>query len=189
MTDPESRRERVWLIGGTALGVLFAGLIVGLLVVSGNKTGTPPTGQLPTVTRSGVSAAAPIGTARDDSLRTAEEAAIALNTLDYRAAQQGLEKWESLATAPLLDGLKAGHAAAASSVEKAKTNTAAKVLGAAVSKVAPDGSSADVLVVVQVTVMDTKGASTSKQVRERLTVTQTATGWKISAVQAIEPPG
>jgi Mce-associated membrane protein len=187
VTAPESRRERIWLIAGAALGVLVAGLIVGFLVVSGNKTGTPPTGPQLTLTPSGASAAAPIGTTRDDSLRTAEEAAIALNTLDYRSAEQGLEKWESLATAPLLDELKADHAAAASRVEKAKTNSAAKVLGAAVSKVAPDGSSADVLVVVQVSIMDAKGASTSKQIRERLTVTQTATGWKISAMQVVEP--
>ena len=54
--------------------------------------------------------------------------------------------------------------------------------------VAQDATSADVLVAVQVFTTDQKG-STAKLVRDRLTITQTAQGWKISAVTVVEPGG
>lgn len=188
--DPQARRERTWLVIGALAGVLVAGVIVALLIVAGNKGATPPTRPLPSTTRSASGpAGAQLGTARDDSLRAAEEAAVTLNTLDYKAVQQGLDRWEALATTPLLDQLRSRRADAAATVEKAKTASTAKVLAAAASKVNPDASSADVLVVVEVTTTDAKNASTTKQLRERLSVLQTAQGWKISAATVVEPAG
>jgi hypothetical protein len=187
----EVRRERAWLAIGALVGVIVAGAIIAVLVIMGNKGGTPPARQLPatTASASGAVAGAPVGTTRDDSLRIAEEAAPALNTLDYKTLQQGLDRWEALATAPLLDELKSKRAGLASTVEKAKTASTAKVLAAAVSKVSLDASSADVLVLVEVKTTDAKNASTVKQLRQRLTVAQTAQGWKISAIATIEPAG
>jgi hypothetical protein len=187
---PDARRERAWLAIGALVGVILAGVIIALLIVMGNKGATPPTRPLPSTTRSASGAAgAPIGAGRDDSLRTAEEAAVTLNTLDYKAVQQGLDRWEAVATTPLLDQLRTRRAEAAATAEKAKTASTAKVLAAAVSKVNPDASSADVLVVVEVTTTDAKNATSTKQLRERLSVLQTAQGWKISAAAIIQPAG
>jgi hypothetical protein len=181
-------RERAWLAIGALVGVIVAGAVIGVLIVLSGGHGTPPARPLTSSTASsGAVAEAPVGTARDDSLRVAEEAGITLNTLDYRTAAQTLDAWEALATGSLLDDLRAKRAETASAVAKSKTTSTAKVLAVGVSKVAPDATSADVLVAVQVTTTEAKGAPTTKLVRDQLTVMQTAQGWKISAVTLIEP--
>jgi len=187
MTEGNGRREQVWLIGGALAGVLVAGVIVALLIVSGSRGGKPPARPTPAgSSSSGAQSGVPVGTNRDDSLRAAEEAAVTLNTLDYKSIQPGLDRWEAVAAGPLLDQLKARRSDAASTAEKAKSSSTAKVLVAAVSKIAPDASSAEVLALVEVTVTDSKG-TTTKQVREKLGVIQTAAGWKISAISTVDP--
>jgi Mce-associated membrane protein len=187
VSDGDGRREQVWLIAGALAGVIVAGVIVALLIVSGSRGGSPPA--RPTTAGSstgGAQSGVPFGTSRDDSLRAAEEAAVTLNTLDYKNVQPGLDRWEAVAAGPLLDQLKARRPDAASTAEKAKSASTAKVLVAAVSKISPDASSAEVLALVEVTVTDSKG-TTTKQVREKLGVIQTAAGWKISAISPVEP--
>jgi Mce-associated membrane protein len=188
MSEGDGRREQVWLIGGALAGVIVAGVIVALLIVSGSRGGNPPARSTTagSSTGGGAQSGVPFGTNRDDSLRAAEEAAVTLNTLDYKTVQPGLDRWEAVAAGPLLDQLKARRSEAASTAEKAKSVTTAKVVVAAVAKISPDASSAEVLALVEVTVTDSKG-TTTKQVREKLGVIQTAAGWKISAISTVEP--
>jgi Mce-associated membrane protein len=187
MSEADGRREQIWLISGALAGVIVAGVIVALLIVSGSRGGSPPA--RPTTagsSSSGGQSGVPFGTNRDDSLRAAEEAAVTLNTLDYKTVQPGLDRWEAVAAGPLLDQLKTRRSEAASTAEKAKSASTAKVVVAAVAKISPDASSAEVLALVEVTVTDSKGTST-KQVREKLSVIQTAAGWRISAISTVEP--
>jgi Mce-associated membrane protein len=193
--EQEPRQERVWLAAGALIGVVVAGVVVAVgLVLSGDDgapTGgapVPPTSQ--SVSVPAADPAAGMGVARDESLRAAEEAVAVLNTLDYHtAAQEGLNRWESVATGALLEELRAKRAETSSTVSKAKTSTTAKVLAAAVSRLAQDGSSADVLASVEVTQTDARGNPTVKQVREKLTMTRTGDGWKVSAISTVEPAG
>jgi Mce-associated membrane protein len=197
VTEPEKepRQERVWLAAGALIGVIVAGILVtvGLLLSSDDGSPPPAAPVSPTSQPATVSAADPassIGNARDESLKAAEQAVVVLNTLDYRiAAQEGLDRWESVATGALLEELRAKRAETSSTVSKAKTSTTAKVLAAAASRVAQDGSSADILVSVEVTVTDARGTPTVKQVREKLTMTRTGDGWKVGAISTVEPAG
>jgi Mce-associated membrane protein len=189
--DWRPSREQVWLSVGAIVGVMLAGVLVTVLLVTGNQSSpaqlpaSSPSSTAVTTTSEG----GQVATARDASLKAAEEAAVVLNTLDYHNADRGLTQWESVATSPLLDELKGKHAQNVDDVEKARTTSTAKVLAAAVSRVAADASSADVLVSVEVTVADSKGASTVKLLREKITMTSIGDGWKVSAIAMIEPAG
>jgi Mce-associated membrane protein len=191
MRNEEPRREQLWLSVGAIIGVVLAGVFVAVLLVTSNQSGPA---QIPASSPSSTSAPATgeggqVATARDASLKAAEDAAVVLNTLDYHNAEQGLTQWESVATGALLDELKGKHAEHVDDVEKARTTSTAKVLAAAVSRVAADTSSAEVLISVEVTVTDSKGTPTVKLLREKVTMTQTGEGWKVSAITTIEPTG
>ncbi len=184
-------REQVWLSVGAIVGVVLAGVLVVVLLVTDNQS-TPaqiPANSPSPTTATTTGEGGQLATARDASLKAAEEAAVVLNTLDYHNAEQGLTQWESVATSPLLDELKGKHAQNVDDVEKARTTSTAKVLAAAVSRVAADTSSTDVLISVEVTVADSKGASTVKLLREKVTMTSTGDGWRVSAIAMIEPAG
>lgn len=186
--EKTKRQERVWLSAGALVGVVVAGLAVAIVVLTGKGGGSNPAAP----PLSSTTAAPPVGTgqalasARDESLKAAEDAVVVLNTLDYHSAASDLTHQESVATAPLLDELKARHDATAANAEKAKTVSTAKVLAAAVSKIAQDNSSAEVLVSVEVTVTDPKGPNV-KQLRQKLTMLHTGEGWKTSALATVEP--
>jgi Mce-associated membrane protein len=184
--EPNEQREQTWPAVGALAGVIVGGVLIAVLIVlTSGKSGPPGRPVTSTPGTPGAAAGPPVGTARDDSLRIAEEAGITLNTLDYRTAARTLDAWEALATGPLLDELKAKREETMSSATKAKAASSAKVLAAGVSMVAQDATSADVLVAVQVSTTDQKG-STTRLVRDRLTITQTAQGWKISAVTVVD---
>jgi Mce-associated membrane protein len=192
MTEPEraeeERRRSLWLASGTLAGVVVAVLVIAVLLISGNKGDAPPAA--PPSTASDAATSGPtLAADRDESMRFAEEAVVILNTLDYRTAQQGLDRWESVATAPLLDQLRTRRAEAASTAEQTKTASTAKVLAAALSRFSPDASGADVLAAVEVTTVDEKGAPTVKTLREKFTLLNTGQGWKVSAVAVVEPAG
>ncbi|HEV2782313.1 MAG TPA: hypothetical protein VGX25_23220 [Actinophytocola sp.] len=184
--DREERRERTWLLAGALIGALAAGLLLAVFLVIGNA-GAPSPGSRP-ATSSG-SSIPPVVGVRDESLAAAEQAAVVLNTLDFRTVEQGLDAWEKIATTPLLEELRAKRAETAAEVQRARTATSAKVLSAAVAKIAIDNSGTEVLLLVEVTTTDAKGAATVTQVREKLGMLATGQGWQVTSRVVVEPAG
>ena len=70
-------------------------------------------------------AALAAATARDAVLQDAQQAAINLNTLDYRQVQDGLRLWEQSATGPLFDEVRANRVTYAHVITDTKTATTA----------------------------------------------------------------
>jgi Mce-associated membrane protein len=190
--QPEEPRERLWLVAGALVGVIVAGVLIGVFVLTGDNDPGVPASRVPrpsTPAGPATADAGRISAARDESLRAAEAAAVVLNTLDHRDVRLGLERWESVATNPLLDELSAKRAETLAAVQKAKTTSTAKVLAAAVSRVAADNLGTEVLVAVEVTVVDANGDSAVSQIRQKLGMVQTGMGWKVSALTRVEPLG
>lgn len=119
-------------------------------------------------------------------LQQAEQAAINLNTLDYRNAEKGLKLWQESATGPLRTELSKNADQYAKVIGQRKVTTEAEVRGSAVKQLNVAGGSAVVLVGIDVTVNPDKGEQTVKRERLRLTMSRTPQGWKASRVEAIQ---
>ncbi len=119
-------------------------------------------------------------------LRQAEQAAINLNTLDYRDAEAGLALWQESATGPLRTELSKNIDRYTKIIGQRKVTTEAEVRGSAVKQLKLGSGAAVVLVGIDVTVIPEKGESTVKRERLRLTMSRTPDGWKVSRVQAIQ---
>jgi Mce-associated membrane protein len=189
----DERQERFWLSAGALIGVVVAAIAVGVVVLGGSRGGgaspAASAASAPTETSSPDPGAA-VAAARDESLKAAEADVILLNSLDYHNTADGLNKWESVASAPLLDQLRSKRGDVAAAAEKNKTTSTARLLNAAVSQISQDNSSTEVLASVEVTVNDAKAATpTVKQLRQKLTMIHIADGWKASTFATVDAPG
>ncbi len=189
MSADEPRQERVWLAAGSLIGVIVAGVVIVALVVSQGGDGGDTRGPVtaPTTTSATSDVPEQLARARDDALKAAEEGVLALHTLDPKTAQDSITRWESVSTSPLLELLRIKHAENVALYSGSKTSISGKVIASAVARMAGDGSSADVLLHVEVSTTDAKG-TTVQQKREKATMIQTADGWKVSVHLPIEPP-
>lgn len=188
--EPSESRERVWVAAGALVGVVVAGVVLAVTVLLSSKSSPAPTEYTPGSSSTSTSGGPATKTAaiRDESLKAAESAVVVVNTLDYKALDQGLDQWESVAASPLLDDLKAKRGEASTAATKAKSSSTAKLLAAAVATIAADGNSTDVLASVEVTTTEPKGGPAVRQLRFKLTMSATPQGWKLSAVTPVEPP-
>lgn len=123
---------------------------------------------------------------RETVLRQAEQAAINLNTLDYRNVEQGLQLWQRSTTGALHDELSSNAKRYAQVIGQGKVKTQAEVRGSAVKRLNPASQTAVVLIGIDVTVIPDSGKPTAKRERLRLTMSNTPQGWKASRVQAIQ---
>ncbi|WP_344588861.1 hypothetical protein [Actinomadura vinacea] len=121
-------------------------------------------------------------TARDEVLRTGEQAVQNLNTLDYRSLNEGLKLWQDSSTSELYQEIVQGRPQFEQAVRKAQTITSAKVLDAAVTELDQHAGKASVIVALQITVTPPKGEPAIKKTRLVGQLTRTATGWKLSAL-------
>jgi len=119
---------------------------------------------------------------RDAVLRAAEQGVQNMNTLDYRAVEQGLASWEESSTGDLHQQLVQGRARFTQQVRLARTVTTAKILDGAVTELDDRAGKAGAIVAVQVTVTPPTGAPATKQSRMRAQLTRTPSGWKLSAL-------
>jgi Mce-associated membrane protein len=107
-----------------------------------------------------------LGTARDTVLRDAQQAAVNLNTLDYRRVQAGLALWQQSATGSLLDEIRANRTTYAQVITDTRTATTAGALDGAVMELDERADTARVLVGVDVTAVRNGGESSC--VRRRI---------------------
>lgn len=125
---------------------------------------------------------------RDAVLVDARQAAINLNTLDYREVQRGLDLWEQSSTGPVLQEFQQNRDAYAKAVTDAKRATQATVPDAAVAELDDRAGLARVLVAVDVTVTPEGQAPVVTRQRLQLEMTRTPNGWKVSGISPVRSP-
>lgn len=172
---------------GALLGVLVAAGVVALLFLpgAGQDPSGDPAGGVPSASAT-ATVGASVAATRDEARRAAEDFAVTLATLDAAGLEAGLDRWEQVSTAPLLDTLRERRPDVADEARRAGTTTTAVVSSAAVSRLSTD--SADVLVVLQVTATNDSDADPVVSTRrETLTVVRVDGGWRASVLTVQDP--
>ena len=126
------------------------------------------------------------GQTRDLVLAKASEQIKALNTVDYRAAEEDLTQWQRVTTGNLLTQLTNQHDSDVNSTKSQKTVSTAKVVDAAVSTLDARAGTATVLVVVEVTITQGDGKPSVRKSRVDAVLSRTDDGWKTGTVQVVE---
>lgn len=126
-----------------------------------------------------------VGMARDAALRDAQQAAVNLNTLDYRRVQDGLNLWEQSSTGTVLQEVRANRASYARTITDSKTATTARSLDGAVADLNERAGTARVLVGVDVTSQPAQGGPTCLRWRMQLEMLRTDTAWKVDKLAPI----
>ena len=121
-----------------------------------------------------------VGLDRDAALRDAQQAALTLNTLDYRHVQDGLTLWEQSATGSLLNQLRANRNSYAKAITDSATFSNGNVIDAAVASLDERAGTAQVLVGLDVTSQVDKGDPGCVRRRVHLDMARTGHGWKVS---------
>ncbi len=125
---------------------------------------------------------------REAVLVDARQAAINLNTLDYRNVAPGLDLWEQTSTGTLLDEFRANRAEYEQVVTQARRVTVATVPDAAVAELDVRAGTARVLVAVDVEVRPEGQNPVVTRQRLELEMTRTDQGWKASRVAPVRTP-
>ena len=125
---------------------------------------------------------------RDAVLVDAKQAAINMNTLDYKNVDAGLALWEQSSTGDLLAQIQKGRAEYAKAVSEAKRSTVATVPDAAVVELGDRAGVARVLVAIDVTVTPEGQAPVVSRQRLQLQMARTPEGWKVSNLSPVRAP-
>lgn len=125
---------------------------------------------------------------RDAVLADARQAAINLNTLDYRNVGAGLDLWQQSSTGQVLAEFQQNRDQYAKLVLESKRATVATVADAAVTELDEHAGVARVLVAVDVTVTpDGQSPAVTRQ-RLQMEMTRTPSGWKASKLSPVRSP-
>jgi Mce-associated membrane protein len=166
---PPGRRNRSFALAVAALvaclGLFVAGLVVHL--TAGPSTDAR-TAQL-----------------RDQVLLDARQDIVVLNTLDYRAVDQGLERWRAASTGTLHDSLAHVSAATRQHIVSQRKIATARVMDAAVVSLDPNAGSATVIAAVQLRVLSANGKTTIKRERLRAETARVGGAWKVSSLEQV----
>lgn len=122
---------------------------------------------------------------RDVVRQDAENAAAVLNTLSPETAEDGLTRWEEVATGPLLAELRRSRAAFVETIRQAQRSTQARPLHSAVATLDVAGGTAAVLVSTDIVTTPAIGEPVTNRQRLEVIMTRTDDGWKASGVRVI----
>ncbi len=125
---------------------------------------------------------------RDAVLVDARQAAINLNTLDYRNAAAGLDRWQQSSTGQVLTEFEQNRDQYAKLVQEARRATVATVPAAAVTELDELAGVARVLVAVDVTVTPEGQAPAVTRQRLQMEMTRTPSGWRASLLSPVRAP-
>ena len=125
---------------------------------------------------------------RDAVLVDARQAAINLNTLDYRNAAAGLDLWQQSSTGQVLTEFEQNRDQYAKLVQESRRATVATVPAAAVTELDEHAGVARVLVAVDVTVTPEGQAPAVTRQRLQMEMTRTPSGWKASKLSPVRSP-
>lgn len=124
---------------------------------------------------------------RDAVLQAAEQGVLNFNTLNYHHAARGLGLWLASSTGTLHAQLAQGLREETQLVEQRKTITTARILDGAVTALDITAGTASVMIAVDVTVTPASASPFTESESEVGQLTDTASGWKLSALGY--PPG
>lgn len=125
---------------------------------------------------------------RDAVLADARQAAINLNTLDYRNVAAGLDLWQQSSTGQVLAEFQQNRDQYAKLVQESRRATVATVPDAAVTELDEHAGVARVLVAVDVTVTPEGQAPAVTRQRLQMEMTRTPAGWKVSLLSPVRSP-
>ncbi len=114
-----------------------------------------------------------------------QDGMIVFNTVDYRRAEENLDGWASASTSPLQEKVRQERTQITKTITDAKTVNTARLIQSGLNTFDHSAGTAKVIVVIEIrSVPDGQPATTE---RTRLTgdVTRTASGWKLSSIQAV----
>ena len=177
---PRNRANLYAVLGIVAL--LVVGAVVAIVVTSSGddrETGAP------TPTSTANAAEVRTAAARDAALDDGRAAAVVLNTLDHRSVDDGLDRWESVATGDLLAELARNRDRNASAIRQARSTTSADVLDAALSEFDEDEGTATLIAAVSVDVTIAGEAPQNKRTRLELALERDGDDWKVSALSTV----
>jgi Mce-associated membrane protein len=126
---------------------------------------------------------------RDAVLADARQAAINLNTLDYRNVAAGLDLWQQSSTGQVLAEFQQNRDQYAKLVQESKRATVATVADAVVTELDEHAGVARVLVAVDVTVTPDGQAPAVTRQRLQMEMTRTPSGWKASKLSPVRSSG
>jgi Mce-associated membrane protein len=128
-----------------------------------------------------------LGLVRDTVLLDAQQAAINVNTLDYRQVQGGFELWERAATGTALEEFRRNRDSYVRTVTESRTTSTARVRDAAVAELNDREGTARVLVGVDVTYTPEQHEASCVRQRLQLQMRNTPDGWKVDQLAPIGP--
>jgi Mce-associated membrane protein len=134
------------------------------------------------------SASLALGRDRDAVLVDARQAAINLNTLDYRNVDAGLDLWQQSSTGSVLAEFQQNRDQYAKLVQDSKRTTVATAPDAAVTELDEHAGVARVLVAVDVTVTPQGLPSAVTRQRLQMEMTRMPDGWKVSKLSPVRSP-
>lgn len=128
------------------------------------------------------SAALQTARTRDQALQAAEQAAVNMNTLDYRHAKDDLNLWLSSSTGSLHNGISSSLTQEMQVVQQKKLITSATVLDGAITSLNVKNGTANVMLAMTFKVQVTGSSPASKFESELATVRRTASGWRLASL-------
>jgi Mce-associated membrane protein len=126
---------------------------------------------------------------RDEVLSTAQQAAVTLNTLDYRSAPAGMDAWMAVSTGLVLEEFKKNRDAYIKVVTDSKRITSARATDPAVTELDDRIGVARVMVGVDVTVTPDGQPPVLTRQRLQMELTRTPDGWKVGKLAPLRNPG
>lgn len=126
---------------------------------------------------------------RDEVLGAAQQAAVTLNTLDYRNAPAGLDAWMAASTGQVLDEFRKHRDDYIKVVTDSKRVTTAKSTDLAVTELDDRAGVARVIAGVDVVVTPDGQKQVLTRQRLQLEMNRTPDGWKVGRLAPVRNPG
>lgn len=126
---------------------------------------------------------------RDEVLSAAQQAAVTLNTLDYRNAEAGMDAWMATSTGQVLEEFRKNRDDYVKVVTSSKRVTTARATDLAVTELDDRAGKARVIVGVDVTVTPEGQQPVVTRQRLQVEMVRTAEGWKIGKLAPVRNPG
>jgi Mce-associated membrane protein len=180
---PQRNRANLFAVLGIAL-VLVVGAVVAIVLTTGDGNGDDTGGRSAAPASTAPAAEVKLASERDAAVKAGSEIVAALNTLDYRDVEAGLDRWESLSTGALLDDVRASRQRAADQVTQTRSVTQGHVLDAALSELDAGAGTARLLAALRID-QEIDGQKTEKRTRIQLDLARTPQGWKAAAITVV----
>jgi Mce-associated membrane protein len=122
---------------------------------------------------------------RDRAVMAARQQIAALNTMDARHVDRGLQNWLDASTGPLHDELKRTRVQSRQKIQSSGTSATGTVSDAALTALDRRAGTARVIATVRIEISGRGAAPTVQRKRYDAALTRTAAGWKLKSLTAL----